>query len=260
MDQTPFDPTRADASYEEQPAELFPPDAGYPPADEPQYFDPSQQEAESTPSGDDAPPADWRERLERAETTAQAAARRAQEAEQFQADLRRMAQQQQEMTRKQQRQAFLAQIDDMTPDQIRQEASRHFAEEEARANEARQQAQQIVHRDTVAAFKREYIAPTYNLTQDEMARLDRYDFSHDPNQYERLAQDIVAERQKFSTLETRLAAVEREREAEERIDGRYDRVGGSGGGPAFRGNPRLDPSSPNYDSRAHLAAIMGVSG
>lgn len=242
MDRTPYDPDRADALYEEHPFAAPPPDAAQRAA-EPRDPEPSEPQGEA-PSGDDTPSVDYAAQLEQERQRREAAERRAQEAEAFQANLRRMAEQHQEQALEQQWATFQQQIPDLSPEEIARRNNEFRAAFQARERRWREQAEQVTHRDTVEAFKREFVAPKYGLTPEELKRLDRYNFLHDPNQYELLAQDIVAERSRYQTLEQRMAAVERDREAEQHVAAGIHRVGGSGGGPALRDAPK--PGDPGF--------------
>lgn len=206
---------------------------------------PSEDQADPTPSGDDAPPPDWQDRLTAAERRAMDAEARAQERDRVFAELRRTAQQQQEQTLEQQRALFQQQIanGDLTPDQIQQGNNYFWTHYQTQANEARSYAQQKEKADLLTGFK-QHIIREHGLRPDEIPDLDALDgpaAEADPNAYWRTAQRIVANRSRYDALTSRLAALERDQDADARLASRMDSPGPGGAAPV--GRPQDDPSS-----------------
>lgn len=251
MDQTPFDPTSADASYEGQPSVGYPPDAAER-AVAPQSHETFAPD-ERTPSGDDAPPADWRDRLGRAEQEAQEAKRRAAEFDRMMAYGKQQYELQQAQDLDRRFETFQHQLDDLTPEQIRQGNAQFRAEFKAREQRWQQQYQQVEQRTLLTDWQ-EHLAQEFGLDDASRRRLSQRGFAN-PDEYRDYAEELADRQRRDAEIAELRRAVDRDREAEAHIaDGRH-RVGGSGRGPVL-GRDDFDPTAPDYDSRATLANIL----
>lgn len=247
MDRTPLDSQdQDDLTRDGYPGAFAPPPAADPGEGQARTPEaPTSPDAETAPT-DRAVPTDWQDRLDAAQRRADEAERREREYQQALQDRRRADDEVLRTTIANQKQLFRQRIREgtLSPEQIEEGWAYFESLAETRARQAEEARQRVEHRDAVHAFIHEDVAQRHRLTPDEVKKLERYDFSHNPSLYDQLAADIAAQRDERSAINERLARLEREHDAQAVIDSRAHLVGG-GGQPALAGanGQRPEPGS-----------------